>query len=104
MDGKNSDYALIENGLDNLAFNKQDELFVSSYSEGYVLKVSENTIEPILPGGISHAGGIAIIGNDIVVADIQSVKLITLRMDQNHGTTKTLSSIANGSKHICINL
>ena len=74
LNGKNSDYAFIENGLDNLAFNEQDELFVSSYSEGYVLKVSENTVEPILPGGISHAGGIAIIGNDIVVADIQSVK------------------------------
>ena len=74
LDGKNLDYALIENGLDNLAFNKKDELFVSSYSEGYVLKVSEDTVEPILPGGISHAGGIAIIENDIVVADIQSVK------------------------------
>ena len=53
VDGKNSDYAFIENGLDNLAFNEQDELFVSSYSEGYVLRVSENTVEPILPGGIS---------------------------------------------------
>ncbi len=74
MEGKNSDYAFIENGLDNLAFNNKDELFVSSYSEGYVLKVSENKVEPILPGGISHAGGITIIDNDIVVADIQSVK------------------------------
>jgi sugar lactone lactonase YvrE len=74
LDGKNSDYAFIENGLDNLAFNEKDELFVSSYSEGYVLRVTENTVEAILPGGISHAGGITIIGNDIVVADIQSVK------------------------------
>jgi sugar lactone lactonase YvrE len=74
VEGKNSDYAIVENGLDNLAFNNQDELFVSSYSEGYVLRVSEKNVEPILPGGISHAGGIAIIGNDIVVADIQSVK------------------------------
>jgi len=73
-DGNNIDFAIVETGLDNLAFNARDELFVSSYSEGYVLKVSENSIEAILPGGISHAGGIAVLENDIVVADIQSVK------------------------------
>ena len=49
LNGKNSDYALIENGLDNLAFNSKDELFVSSYSEGYVLKVSENVVSLSLP-------------------------------------------------------
>ena len=73
-DGNNIDFAIVETGLDNLAFNARDELFVSSYSEGYVLKVSENSIEAVLPGGISHAGGIAVLENDIVVADIQSVK------------------------------
>ena len=52
-------------------------MFVSSYSEGYVLKVSENSIEAVLPGGISHAGGMAVLENDIVVADIQSVKAYT---------------------------
>ena len=60
--------------MDNFAFNQNDELFVSSYSEGYVLKVKGNEIEEILPGGISHAGGLASIDGDIVVADIQSVK------------------------------
>tara|TARA_B100000925_G_C21921585_1_gene436115 strand:- start:265 stop:1041 length:777 start_codon:yes stop_codon:yes gene_type:complete len=38
------------------------------------MKVTPNSVEEILPGGISHAGGIAVSGNDIVVADIQSVK------------------------------
>ena len=73
-EGENKVYSEIENGLDNLAFNQNDELFVSSYSEGYVLKVKGNKIEEILPGGISHAGGLASIDGDIVVADIQSVK------------------------------
>ena len=73
-EGENKVYSEIENGLDNFAFNQNDELFVSSYSEGYVLKVKGNEIEEILPGGISHAGGLASIDGDIVVADIQSVK------------------------------
>ena len=72
--GVKSDFATVELGLDNLAINSDDEVFVSSYSEGNILKVAPNTIEEILPGGISHAGGIAILGEDIVVADIQSVK------------------------------
>jgi WD40 repeat protein len=38
------------------------------------LKVGEDSIEEILPGGISHAGGLSIYKNDIVVADVQSVK------------------------------
>ena len=73
-DGVKSDYAFIELGLDNLAINSDDVLYVSSYSEGNIMKVSPNSVEEILPGGISHAGGIAVSGNDIVVADIQSVK------------------------------
>ena len=73
-DGVKSDYAYIELGLDNLAINSDDEVYVSSYSEGNIMKVSFNSVEEILPGGISHAGGIAVSGNDIVVADIQSVK------------------------------
>ncbi len=73
-DGIKSDYAYIGLGLDNLAINSDDEVYVSSYSEGNIMKVSPNSVEEILPGGISHAGGIAVSGNDIVVADIQSVK------------------------------
>ena len=73
-DGIKSDYAYVELGLDNLAINSDDEVYVSSYSEGNVMKVSPGAIEKVLPGGISHAGGITISGDDIVVADIQSVK------------------------------
>ena len=78
VDGLKSDFAYIELGLDNLAINNQDEIYVSSYSEGSVLKVSPEANEEILPGGISHAGGLTILGNNIVVADIQSVKAYSL--------------------------
>ena len=78
VDGIKSDYAYIELGLDNLAISENDEVYVSSYSEGSILKVSPSSIEQVLPGGISHAGGIAIFEDDIVVADIQSVKAYSL--------------------------
>ena len=74
VDNINIEVASISNGLDNLAINANDEIFVSSYSEGSILKVGKNTIEEILPGGISHAGGLSVYKNDIVVADVQSVK------------------------------
>ena len=78
VDGIKSDYALVELGLDNLAIDANDDVFVSSYSEGSILKVSPDGIEEVLPGGISHAGGIAVAGNDLIVADIQSVKAYSL--------------------------
>jgi WD40 repeat protein len=74
VDNINIEVASISNGLDNLAINANDEIFVSSYSEGSILKVGKNTIEEILPGGISHAGGLSVYKSDIVVADVQSVK------------------------------
>ena len=74
VDKINVEVASITNGLDNLAINADDEIFVSSYSEGSILKIGENSIEEILPGGISHAGGLSVYKNDIVVADVQSVK------------------------------
>jgi len=74
VDGKNEEIALIDQGLDNFAINADDEIFVSSYSEGSIVKITEDSIEDILPGGIAHAGGLAVIDENIMIADIQSVK------------------------------
>jgi sugar lactone lactonase YvrE len=79
INGNNIEVATISTGLDNLAINASDEIFVSSYSEGSILKVGKETIEEILPGGISHAGGISIYADDVVVADIQSVKAFSTK-------------------------
>jgi len=65
-------------GLDNFDFNSKDEIFVSSYADGSILKVTDNNIVEILPGGISHPGGLAISQNNLVVADIQSVRAFNL--------------------------
>tara|TARA_Y100001970_G_scaffold180262_1_gene219458 strand:- start:1586 stop:3160 length:1575 start_codon:yes stop_codon:yes gene_type:complete len=74
IDGFIKEIAILETGLDNLAFNEKDELFVSSYADGYILKVSEDNIESILPGGVSHPGGLTVYKSNLVVADVQSVK------------------------------
>ena len=103
VDGIKSDYAYIELGLDNLAINNQDEIYVSSYSEGSVLKVSPQIIEEILPGGISHAGGLTISGNNIVVADIQSVKAYSLDDGSEFGTIRTyLEFLLMVLIHLCL--
>ena len=74
INGKNEEVAFIDQGLDNFAINSDDEIFVSSYSEGSIVKITDDSIEEILPGGISHAGGLAVMDGNIMIADIQSVK------------------------------
>ena len=74
IDGKLVTVANLLTGLDNFAFNDKDEIFVSSYADGSILKVNGDKIEEILPGGISHPGGLAVYKDNLVVADIQSVR------------------------------
>ena len=78
IDGQLEVVASLLTGLDNFDFNSKDEIFVSSYADGSILKVTDNNIVEILPGGISHPGGLAISQNNIVVADIQSVRAFNL--------------------------
>ena len=74
VDGKLVTIANLLTGLDNFAFNEKDEIFVSSYADGSILKVNGDKTEEILPGGISHPGGLAVYKDSLVVADIQSVR------------------------------
>tara|TARA_B100001029_G_scaffold33720_1_gene25521 strand:+ start:974 stop:2548 length:1575 start_codon:yes stop_codon:yes gene_type:complete len=78
IDGQLEVVASLLTGLDNFDFNSKDEIFVSSYADGSILKVTDNNIVEILPGGISHPGGLAISQNNLVVADIQSVRAFNL--------------------------
>ena len=66
--------AKLQTGLDNFAFDDGDNLFVSSYADGSIVKVSGETLEEILPGGISHPGGLAVVDETLVVADLQSLR------------------------------
>ena len=65
-------------GLDNLAFDESDNLYVSSYTDGSIVKVADGSIEEILPAGIAHPGGLAIYDESLAIADLQSVRSINI--------------------------
>lgn len=75
----NTVVATIEPGLDNLAFDAKDRLFVSSFVEGFVARIeADGSATRILPGGIAHPGGITTRIRDgkpeVVVADFHSIR------------------------------
>ena len=67
-------------GLDNLAFDSQDRLFVSHTSDGSIFEVlPDGTIRTVSPGGMINPGGIAVItrpdgGESIFVADVNALR------------------------------
>ena len=65
-------------GLDNLAFDAADVLHVSSFVDGSVTRVNaDGSTTELLPGGIAHPGGVALLGDAVVVADFHSVRAFT---------------------------
>jgi sugar lactone lactonase YvrE len=56
--------------LDNLAFDANDRLFVSSYSDGTVLEVlADGSLRTVSPGGMIAPMGLAVIGDAIYTGD-----------------------------------
>jgi sugar lactone lactonase YvrE len=56
--------------LDNLAFDANDRLFVSSFSDGTVLEVlADGSLRTVSPGGMIAPMGLAIIGDAIYTGD-----------------------------------
>ena len=82
-DGTIEVLAELQTGLDNFAFNKADDLFVSSYADGSIVKVSDGGVEEIMPGGISHPGGLAVSGSTLVIADLQSLRGVDIATRQD---------------------
>lgn len=78
--------ATLEPGLDNLAFDAEDRLFVSSYADGSISRIESNgKISRIVRGGLTAPGGLALLENaggaakggtdvEVVVADVQSIR------------------------------
>lgn len=77
-DGSVEVVARLETGLDNFAFDNEDNLFVSSYADGSIVRVSGDSAEEVLPGGISHPGGLTVLDETLVVADIQSLRAVDI--------------------------
>ncbi len=73
-DGSLGIVAQVQTGLDNFAFDDSDNLFVSSYADGSIVKISDGPVDEILLGGIAHPGGLAVVDETLVVADLQSLR------------------------------
>ena len=75
--------ARLESGLDNFAFDASDRLFVSSFTDGFVVRLEDDGAPTaLLPGGMAHPGGVTLLpaaaGSDaaptVVVADLHALR------------------------------
>ncbi len=78
-DGRQSVVAVLEQGLDNFAFDAQDRLFVSSFVDGAVWRVAEDgSMTALQPGGMAHPGALTArqteSGIELLVADLHALR------------------------------
>jgi len=78
-DGSKDVVAKLTPGLDNFAFDTNDRLFVSSFTDGFVARVEpDGSLFELSPGGMVSPGGVAVRMHDgvqeIVVADLHALR------------------------------
>jgi len=78
-DGKQTVVAVLEQGLDNFAFDADDRLFVSSFVDGAIWRVEADGSKTALqPGGMAHPGALAArkteTGIELLVADLHALR------------------------------
>ncbi len=78
-DGKQTVVAVLEQGLDNFAFDANDRLFVSSFVDGAVWRVeADGSMTELQPGGMAHPGALAArkteSGVELLVADLHALR------------------------------
>ncbi|MDB2543436.1 hypothetical protein N9X45_06260, partial [Pseudomonadales bacterium] len=67
--------ASLSEGLDNFAFDKDNRLFVSSYTDGFVKRVeADGSLTTLQPGGLAHPGGITLLNGELVIADLHAIR------------------------------
>ncbi|MEL7107845.1 MAG: hypothetical protein AAGL99_01150 [Pseudomonadota bacterium] len=67
--------ATFDPGLDNFAFDANDTAYVSSFVDGFIKRVNEDgSITTLQPGGLSHPGGVGLMGDTVWVADIHAIR------------------------------
>jgi sugar lactone lactonase YvrE len=77
-DGEKVVVAKILPGLDNIAFDGDDRLFVSSFADGAVWRIDQEQPVALSPAGMAHPGGLTILARDggaqVVVADLHAIR------------------------------
>jgi sugar lactone lactonase YvrE len=83
LDPVTGDYELVSevpNGIDNLAFDAQDNIYLTNFRNGSIHRLgTDGTLEEISPGGMMAPGGITVLpnatgGETLYVADFWTVR------------------------------
>ncbi len=62
-------------GLDNLAFDSEDRLFVSSATDAFVVEIEEDgTVTELRAGGMNAAMGVAVLGDQLWVGEALAMR------------------------------
>ena len=68
--GERESIAVLRPGLDNLAFDATNRLYVSSYTDGGIVEVlDDGSSRTVLESGIITGGGLTVFDGDLYVAD-----------------------------------
>ena len=78
---------------DNLAFDESDRLFVSSYTDGYIVEVlDKNNNRTVSPGGLTMPGGIDLVeteeGDRLFIANFFSLRELDAKTGQEWGAVR----------------
>jgi sugar lactone lactonase YvrE len=90
--------ATLEEGLDNLAFDATDRLFVSSFVDGSVRRLDpDGTWVTLVPGGMAHPGGLAVrttaAGTVVLVADLHALRAFDGRTGEGLWTERNVLGV-----------
>ena len=93
-DAGNEIVAQLTPGLDNFAFDKNNTVFVSSFTDGFVKRVNADGSQTSLqPGGMSHPGGVAIMDGRAVLADSHAIRGYDLESGEETLTQRDIPGV-----------
>jgi sugar lactone lactonase YvrE len=101
---------------DNLAFDESDRLFVSSYTDGYIVEIlDKNSNRTVSPGGLTMPGGIDLVeteeGDRLFITNFFSLRELDAITGQERGAVRDLigfsqlgsvMSVRSDGKHLVV--
>lgn len=97
--------ATLEPGLDNFAFDAGDNVYVSSFADGFVKRIEPDGSTRVLqPGGMAHAGGIVARDNEVIVADLHALRRYDIDSGEQTGVQRNVVGVGKmgGAMNVAI--
>jgi len=98
--------ATLDPGLDNFAFDDTDRAFISSFTDGYVKRVNaDGSLTELQPGGLSHPGGVGVMGDTVWVADASAIRSFDKDSGELLDTQRNIIGVSEigGSLNLAVN-